>query len=58
MKISFDLDDTLILSGKNAFYEPPIKFPYSIFYRECLRKQGDGSLASLTSFWVIALENI
>lgn len=38
MKISFDLDDTLIISGKNAFYEPLIKFPYSIFYRECLRK--------------------
>jgi hypothetical protein len=38
MKISFDLDDTLILSGKNYRYEDPIKFPYSIFYKERLRR--------------------
>jgi hypothetical protein len=38
MRISFDLDDTLILSGKNSSYEAPIRFPYSIFYKERLRK--------------------
>lgn len=38
MKISFDLDDTLILSGENHEYEDAIKFPYSLFYKEKLRK--------------------
>ena len=38
MKISFDLDDTLILSGEGCLYEAPLKFPYSIFYKERLRK--------------------
>jgi hypothetical protein len=38
MKISFDLDDTLILSHGGRLCEPPLKFPFSIFYRERLRK--------------------
>ncbi|HEX9061282.1 MAG TPA: HAD family hydrolase [Clostridia bacterium] len=38
MKISFDLDDTLILTGENCLYEDSIKFPYSILYKERLRK--------------------
>ncbi len=38
MKISFDLDDTLILTGKHALYETPVKKFKAIFYREKLRK--------------------
>lgn len=38
MRISFDLDDTLILTGQNSIYEDPVRFPYSLFYRERLRK--------------------
>lgn len=38
MRISFDLDDTLILTGEGCKYEPPVKFPYSILYKERLRK--------------------
>lgn len=38
MRISFDLDDTLILSGKGCLYEKPLRFPYSILCKERLRK--------------------
>lgn len=38
MRISFDLDDTLILSGEGCLYEKPLRFPYSILYKERLRK--------------------
>ena len=38
MRISFDLDDTLILTGDGCLYEAPIKFPYSLFYKEQLRR--------------------
>jgi len=38
VKISFDLDDTLILTGKHALYETPVKKFKAIFYREKLRK--------------------
>ena len=38
MRISFDLDDTLILTGENCLYENPLKFPFYLFYKERLRK--------------------
>ncbi|HHV28914.1 MAG TPA: HAD family hydrolase [Clostridium sp.] len=38
MKISFDLDDTLILTDKGALYEAPVKKIKAIFYKEKLRK--------------------
>jgi hypothetical protein len=38
MKVSFDLDDTLILSHGSRLCEPPPRFPFSLFYRERLRK--------------------
>lgn len=38
MKISFDLDDTLILTDKNAVYEAPKKRIRAFFYKEKLRK--------------------
>jgi hypothetical protein len=38
MKISFDLDDTLILTNEGALHEQPIKRLYSIFSKEKLRK--------------------
>ncbi|NLW46247.1 MAG: HAD family hydrolase [Firmicutes bacterium] len=38
MKISFDLDDTLILTNEGALHEQPIKRLYSVFYKERLRK--------------------
>ncbi len=38
MKISFDLDDTLILSGDEGACEPPLKLAYSLFCKEKLRK--------------------
>ena len=37
MRISFDLDDTIILTGDGCLYEAPLKFPYSLFYKEQLR---------------------
>ncbi len=38
MRISFDLDDTLILSHKYCLNELPVMFPFSLFYKESLRK--------------------
>ena len=38
MRISFDLDDTLILSDKCTKFETPTKKLFSHFYREKLRK--------------------
>lgn len=38
MRISFDLDDTLILSDKDSKYEYPSKVLTSIFFKEKLRK--------------------
>ncbi|MEN8908144.1 MAG: HAD family hydrolase [Clostridiales bacterium] len=38
MKISFDLDDTLILSEKGSLYETQLKFPFNIIFKERLRK--------------------
>ncbi len=38
MKISFDLDDTLILTDKDAIYEKPVKGIRALFYKEKLRK--------------------
>jgi hypothetical protein len=38
MKISFDLDDTLILTDKDAIYEEPVKRVSALFFKEKLRK--------------------
>ncbi len=38
MKISFDLDDTLILTNKDAIYENPVKCIRALLYKEKLRK--------------------
>ncbi|AEV68584.1 hypothetical protein [Acetivibrio clariflavus] len=38
MKISFDLDDTLILTDKDTEYEKPVKFIRALFFKEKLRK--------------------
>ncbi|MFZ5986768.1 MAG: HAD family hydrolase [Bacillota bacterium] len=38
MKISFDLDDTLILTDKDAIYETPVKVIKAFFFKEKLRK--------------------
>ncbi|MDP4181330.1 MAG: HAD family hydrolase [Bacillota bacterium] len=38
MKISFDLDDTLILTENDAIYENPVKMIKSLLYKEKLRK--------------------
>ncbi len=38
MRISFDLDDTLIVAGEGCLFEPSLKFPYTIFFKEPLRK--------------------
>lgn len=38
MRISFDLDDTLILSDKDSKNEPPLKYIRSLFYKEKLRE--------------------
>ena len=37
MIVSFDLDDTLFVSGNNFKTEPPLKFPMCIIYKERLR---------------------
>jgi len=37
MKISFDLDDTLILTNKDAIYENPVRSLKAFFYKEKLR---------------------
>ena len=37
LRISFDLDDTLIISGDKYKYENSIGFPFSLFYKEKLR---------------------
>ncbi|MDE6365297.1 MAG: HAD family hydrolase [Lachnospiraceae bacterium] len=37
MRISFDLDDTLFVSEENFKVEPPLKFPFSVIYKERLR---------------------
>lgn len=38
MKISFDLDDTLILTEKDAVYEEPVRRIRALFYKEKLRQ--------------------
>lgn len=38
MKISFDLDDTLILTDKDAVYEKPVKHFKAFFFKEKLRE--------------------
>lgn len=38
MKISFDLDDTLILTDKDAIYEEPVRRVRALFFKEKLRK--------------------
>jgi predicted glycosyltransferase len=38
MKISFDLDDTLILTDKDSIYEKPVRGFRALFYKEKLRK--------------------
>jgi len=38
MKISFDLDDTLILTNKDAIYEKPVRGFKALFFKEKLRK--------------------
>lgn len=38
MKISFDLDDTLILTNEGALHEQPVKRLFSLFYKERLRR--------------------
>lgn len=38
MKISFDLDDTLILTDKDAVYEKPVKLFKAFFFKEKLRE--------------------
>ena len=38
MKISFDLDDTLILTCKNAIFEKPVSRFKAFFFKEKLRK--------------------
>lgn len=37
MKISFDLDDTLILTDKDAVYENPVRPIKALFFKEKLR---------------------
>jgi len=38
MRISFDLDDTLILTEKDAVYENPVRPVKALFFKEKLRK--------------------
>jgi hypothetical protein len=45
MRLSFDLDDTLILSDKESCYEEQLKFPWYIMFKERLR-QGTISLCN------------
>jgi hypothetical protein len=38
MKIPFDLDDTLILTDKDAVYEEPLRTIKVLFFKEKLRR--------------------
>ncbi len=37
MRVSFDLDEVLFVSPETHKTEPPLKFPFRLFYRERLR---------------------
>ncbi len=61
MKISFDLDETLFVNPAEVPIEPALKFPYSIVYKDKLRKGAVELLKEInssdTELWIYTTSN-